>query len=564
VTVLMEPPQAVVWAEQAGPMSWIEPGPEPPPIDWPDPDLETQWWLGELEAAWAPQLATREAGWAVPGVWKEPDPLPRPEPSGDVKALAGAARRLAATDPTTLLPEQALVDLEALMRADELLRIARLNRWVDAHTRKLHRLDGEPGMNSWVRRRFDDAPWADIPVADNLRPYVHLRSEVSARRVSVEAAGLIGKALKKLRPHLDRDTGLIDGQPGDEVIAAVVGNVVPLVAGARLGLKDDDPLLLELLAKVEEVVAGPDSQLGKLEVAFILMGVHIPLRYLKAALDEQVDALLPSELEERAAKGQQTRNLRLDKNRAYGGGRISVEASDELYEYAEALLAAEVRRDPENPADTLAKTHQRTIHGEVVEPDDVEADGDVRFPRTRGQRLHDALLLMFQRYAAAGLAGSHDKAPVSITVTVSSENVERQPGALPAKGGSGRSLPASLVGRWWCDASVTALVVSTGLIPLGSTHEQRTLTAIERKASKVQHGHGCSGLRCCIPHDPLVTLVPHHVRSWAKFGKTSIEETIWAGPRLHDAIHRGKTVPLRNSRWLDQHGWAEPPVVVDY
>jgi hypothetical protein len=60
-----------------------------------------------------------------------------------------------------------------------------------------------------------------------------------------------------------------------------------------------------------------------------------------------------------------------------------VEASDELYEYAEALLAADVRRDPENPADTLAKAHQRTIQGEVLEPADVEADGDVRFPRTR-------------------------------------------------------------------------------------------------------------------------------------------------------------------------------------
>jgi hypothetical protein len=223
--------------------------------------------------------------------------------------LPGQPGGWGAADPTTLLPEQALVDLEALMRADELLRIARLNRWVDAHTRKLHRLDGEPGVNSWVRRRFDDAPRSDIPVADSLRPFVHLRSEVRARRVTVEAAGLIGKALKKLRPRLDHDTGLIDGLPGDEVIAAVVGNVVPLVAGAPLGLKDDDPLLLELLAEVEEIVASSDSQLGKLELAFSLMGVHIPLRYLKAALDEQVEALLPSELEERSEKGQQTRNL---------------------------------------------------------------------------------------------------------------------------------------------------------------------------------------------------------------------------------------------------------------
>jgi hypothetical protein len=50
----------------------------------------------------------------------------------------------------------------------------------------------------------------------------------------------------------------------------------------------------------------------------------------------------------------------------------------------------------------------------------------------------------------------------------------------------------------------------------------------------------------------------------AELGKASMEETIWACPRLHDAIHRGRTVPLRNGKWLDQHGWTEPPLVVDY
>ena len=88
----------------------------------------------------------------------------------------------------------------------------------------------------------------------------------------------------------------------------------------------------------------------------------------------------------------------------------------------------------------------------------------------------------------------------------------------PARQGR-RPLPAGLVGRWWCDASVTALAVSTGMIPRGITHEQRTRTAVERRASKIQHGNGCSGLRCCGRHDPLVTLVPHHVRSWAELGK---------------------------------------------
>jgi hypothetical protein len=562
MTLLLEPPVEVVWAEQAGPMGWIDPGPEPE--SWPvlEPDFETAHWLAELEASLAPPLAVE--GWAVPGVTA--DPPPRPAPSGDVKALAWAARRLEATDPATLSPEQALVDLEAMLHACELLRVARLTRLTDGHVRKLAALDDECSLQTWARRRFDDVPREDIATSELLRPYVHLRGQVRARVVTVEAARLVGRALKKLRPHVDRPDGLIDGQPGGPVIAAVVGNIVPLIAGSRLGLKDDDPLLISLLGCVEGSVSGSDSELGKLEVAFSLMGQHIPLRHLKAALDEQVDALLPTELEEKAEKARHTRNLRLDKERAFGGGRISVDADDELYELAETVLGAQGRRDPENPADTDAKqqARQRSLHGDALEDGDVEEEGDVRFPRTKGQRLHDALKLVFQQYLAAGLAGSHDKAPVAVTVTVPLENLENRPGALPAVGGSGRRLAASVVGRWWCDAGVTALVLTQGLIPLGITHEMRTLTAVERKALKVQHRSSCAGVRCCTPHDPLLSLTPHHVRSFAKFGKTSMEETIWACHRLHDAIHRGKTVPLRNGRWLNSEGWTDEPLLVDY
>ena len=439
------------------------------------------------------------------------------------------------------------------------------SRATDAHVRKLAQLDDEVSVQTWARHRYDDVPRADIKTSALLTPFVHLRGQVAAHLVTVAASDLVGKALKKLRPHLDRDDGLIDGQPAAEVIPAVVANIVRLISSARLGLRDDDPLLAELLAKVEEILAAPDSDLGKLEIAFSLMARYIPLRHLPGALAEQVDALLPTELEEKSERSRQTRDMRLDRERAFGGGRITVQATDELMELAETVLAAEVRRDPENPADTEAKREhrQRSLHGDVLDPDP-EGDGDVRFPRSRGQRLHDALLLVLQRYLAHGLAGTHNKAPVTVTVTLPIENLEKRPGALPAKSGNGRRLPVSLVGRWWCDASVTALVLNQGMIPLGITHEMRTIGGVERKASLIQHGRSCDGLRCCSPDDPLVTLVPHHLRSFAKFGKTSIEETIWACPRLHDAIHRGKTVPLRNGRWINADGDTSPPLTLNY
>ena len=531
-------------------MSWIEPGPEPPPQFEPLLDLETRERLAEIEA----YDAGPPIRWAVPGVTTTEQR--RPDPTPEVASFQVAVLRLEAVDPTTLSPEQALVDLEALMRTEETLRIARLTRMTDAHTRRLATLDNQPSLTSWVRRRFDDAPRGDIALSDKLRPYVHLRRLVKARTLGVEAAGLVGRALDRIKHHVDRPNGLIDGLPGPEVVTAIVGNVVTLISAARMGLADDDPLLIELFEQVEQINTSGDCELGKLETAFALMGRWIPLNLLKRALDEQVDAVLPNQLEQRGDKGSTTRDMRIDNYRAYGGGRISIDADDELMELAEAVVGSAARRDPDNPEDTDAKR--------VLRENDLEDDEDVRFPRTRGQRLHDAFKLVLQQYLAAGLAGTHDKAPVSVTVTVSRENVEGLPGALPAKGGSGRRLPRSLIRTWWCDASVTALVLSRGLIPLGITHEQRTLPARERKASKVQQGGVCSGLRCCSPHDPLTSLVPHHVRSWAKFGKTSIEETIWACDRLHDAIHRGKTVPLRNGRWLNQYGWAEEPPVADW
>ncbi|MDX6267660.1 MAG: hypothetical protein QOD70_2400, partial [Frankiales bacterium] len=474
--VVDEAPQWVLEQQEAGPSSWVDPV-EGEQAHWPpeEPGWEPTLFL-VAQPSWDPPVR-----WAIPGVFGDPVSTQRPAPSGDVAAFALAVERLEATDTAQLSPEQALVDLGALLETQVQLRVVQLRRMHDADVRKLAALDDEPSLRSWVRRRLDDAPLDDTTVAKNLRPFVHLRSELQARRVSVEAAALAAKALGKVGRHVDRADGLIDGQPGAEVIAAVVRNVVSLVAGARLGLKDDDPLLVGLTVKVEEAVSGSGGDLGKLEMAFALMAEHIPLQHLKKALEQQVDALLPSELERLEERGAQSRGLRLDKSRWQGGGRAVVNADDELYELLDTCLRAELSRDEENQTDTEAKRElrERNPHGEILVDGDVEAEHDVRFPRTREQRLHDALKKVLHRHVAAGLAGSHDKAPVAVTVVVSAEMVEGRPGALPAQSGSGRSLPASLVRRWWCDAKVTALLVSKGLVPVGMTHGSRTLTAAE-------------------------------------------------------------------------------------
>ena len=563
--LLLEPPVEVVWAESAGVMAvvfedcWESPG-----------CAEPSWEMAELLAAQRPEpVGDWRVDWAVPGVPRLGDAEPSgylPPPSREVVAYAEAVAGLERVDLAGVAPAQALADLAELLRVDELLRPVRLDRLTDAHTRKLAGLQDEVSVQTWARKRFDDVPREDIAMAGQLSAFPVLRAAVSGRRVSVEASRLVAKALRQLRRHVDRPDGLIDGQPATEVIPAVVGNVVPLVAAARMGLADDDPLLASLQTRIAAILtepgsgsgSGSGSDLDRLEAAFTLMAQHIALRHLKAALAEQVDALLPSCLEADADRARQRRGLRLDPEQR----RIQVRADDELYELTHTVLAAAARGDEQNPADTTAKRELRE------NPDfsgtELEGEEQVRFPRSREQRLHDALKLVLQRYLAAGLAGSRDKAPVAVTVTLPLEKLEKSAGALPAVGGSGRRLPASLVSRWWCDANNTGLVLSAGWIPLGQTHTQRTLTAAERRASQLQHGQACDGLRCCTPHDPLTTLVPHHVYSYATFGKTSMVETVWVCPRLHDAIHRGKTVLLRNGRWLNADGWADAPLNPDY
>ena len=460
--LLLEPPVEAVWTEQAGPMSWVEDvGWEPGPLE--EPRDELAHWLREWEASLAPSDDVADDGrvdWAVPGVprFGEPEPAVLPRPSAEVAGYAASVEALAVVDLSRVSPEQALADLEELLRVDALLRPVRLERMTDAHVRRLAGLQDEVSLQTWARKRFDDVPRDDISTAKELAPHVWLRNRLRAKAVTVEAARQVGRALKKLRRHVDREDGLIDGQPGTEVVNAVVGNVLPLVAQARMGLRDGEALLGELQAALRDIVDSADGELGKLEQAFTLMAEHIPLRHLRAALDQQLDAMLPGELEDDADRARQRRSLRLDP----GTRSIQVRPDDELYELAHTVLAAEVARDPENPADTEAKR-------ELRERGDVEAEGDVRFPRTREQRLHDGLKRVFENYLAAGLAGTRDKAPVAVTVTLPLEKLEKSVGALPAVGGSGRRLPASLVGRWWCDAAVTPLVLSAGWIPLGAS-----------------------------------------------------------------------------------------------
>ena len=563
--------------------AWVlEQAPEPDvvldPPDWPALSKEDLARLAvPVDCPCCVEPAPEPQWWPIPGVTWHDGPPPRPPASPRVAAVAAAISGLAGLDPFKSDELQAVVDVEALAGALSDLRICLLPFLSDAHGRRLHVRANQPTLGTWRARVFPDLPPADLTLAGRLRRLSALDAAVQDRRVSLDAGRRVAGALLALAPYVDRPDGLVDGQPGDPVIAAVVDNTVELVAGGRAGIPDDDPFLVELEALAVAIVDGGGSQLHQLEQAFTALAQHLHPDALPTALGQQRDALLPNELERRAQQQYERRSLRQEQRLDDLPGDVTITPDHELNELLWTLLHATATHDPDNPQDTragaaepvdrsdpdrqdpLLRDLQQDLQDALNDAEDDNRNAGVRLPRSKAQRLHDALKLILKQHLAAGLAGSTDKAPIAMSVTLPSSLIEDRPGALPGRGRSGTNLPKSLLRRWWSDATVTAYVLTRGLIPLGLVHAGRTLSATERTAAHLQRGGRCDGVDCCRPDDPLRTLTPHHLYGYATHGRTSLAETIMACPFLHHDIHHGKSVQLRDGRWIDQDGPTTPP-----
>jgi hypothetical protein len=557
-------------------------------------------------------LASVQAGWAVPGVWPDPAPVATAaaslEVGGLVERLLDTTALLETLNPTELPAGQALAESEAILTVLQRLRVQQLARLADVDVRGLYELRGYRSAATWLTQTQPDADTADVTMARRLPGQPVLDAAVHGGTVSLRAARQVQGALRECRPYVDRPDGLIDGQPGEPLIASLVGNVLDLVCRQHAGLDDDDPVALELDQRLGTILAEGGGQLHRLERAFTLMAEQLPAgEVLKAALDEQVYALVPNLLEQAQAKAEAKRAFRLTPTTT--GWKVSGELTAECGERLHAALSAEAHRDSTNPHDTASwdqlrtqaeregrelldvlvehealagphpdpwtpthssffdhttdpdaadhTDHDAADHTEGAAATSVGRDLPRRRPRSRNERLHDALNNLVSRYLSDGLGGTHDKVPVQITVVIPDGTVQCRPGALPGKGGSGRPLARSLLRRWWCDSHVTALLVSRGGKPLGIAHSGRTLTGAERKAVHVQFDQRCIGIGCCRGRpDPLTRLVPHHVYKYADDGITMLEETLLLCDTAHHDIHTGKkTLRLRDGRHVNEQGW---------
>ncbi len=526
-----------------------------------------------------PELVDRgpeAAGWAIPGVtWQQPSASPVPVGvTAAVRALQAAAAVVCAIDPTSLSAEQAMS----------------------------HTLRGFRSTTAWLRNAQPDADSSDAGLSRRLQGYQRLSTAVEGGELSLVAARKVVLALGRCRLHVDQLDERIDGQPGEQVIAAVVGHVVDLVCGCVLGMGEGDPRLLHLQIATQQIIAsgpaggdpagsgagpartGPAAagagQLDRLEAAFVLLAGHVPPSLLTSCLEDLVLAVVPSLLEDRAQRGRDNAGLSLQLKDDGSGWRLDADLDLQCGERLFTALRLEPQRDPAIRLDTAAAAALRAQGIDPWDPDtgalgtagsgDGTADSaggmdladraevsPLDWPRSRRQRMHDAFNALLGRYLEHGLGGSSQKVPVQVNVTLSAALIDDQPGARPAIADSGAAIPRRMLQRWWCDSRVTAYVLNRGGQALRAVHLGRTLTALERRAAAIEHRNRCAGVGCCRGGTDPTELVPHHLRRYADDGVTSLTDTILVCDVLHRDLHEGQQrVRLRNGRYLTEKGWV--------
>jgi len=471
--------------------------------------------------------------------------------SPDLRSLVAAAEAVASAIPGALPDVQALADTGALMRVIEQLNGALLVRLADVDLRKLHTLDGSPSTSTWAAAQGTSLDRESVTLARRMARYPTVADAVRDGGVPVAAAARISRALAKLRPLVDRPDGLIDGQPGDEVVTAVVNDgVLGAVCQALGGLADDDPRLTELADQLSEISCWPTSQLSRLEAAFVLLARSIPTGQLRDALALLVDALLPAELERRAVRGREQAGLVLRKKDDGSGWLISQGELDlECGELLHTVLTTMSAVDPDRPVDTEAWSRLRADGWQ--DDDELPTCGA---PRSRARRAHDALRLALRLLLDSGLTGSRDKVAPHISVTIGIDALHGEPGARPATGASGATLPLSLVRAWWCESAVSRFVLGLGRRVIETSHTERTLKAHERRAKHLETGGHCQGAGCT--RGPGHRLIPHHVHPWARSQATSLTDTVLFCEQTHAQLHQGQVIRLKDGRRLDAKGWV--------
>ncbi|WP_045318563.1 HNH endonuclease signature motif containing protein [Lentzea aerocolonigenes] len=164
-------------------------------------------------------------------------------------------------------------------------------------------------------------------------------------------------------------------------------------------------------------------------------------------------------------------------------------------------------------------------------PDTSEEGPDLR---SRPERDGDAFAELVNLMARADQLPDHGGEPVTLTVTMSYENLAEQVGAGMLD--NGERVPADQVRQLACNAGIIPLVLGANSQPMNIGRKTRSFPAGIRRVL-VARDRGCAFPGCFRPPRHCDA---HHIQHWADDGETSVENAVLLCRHHHTLIHQSE------------------------
>ena len=510
--------------------------------------------------------------------------------SEGVELLREAVERLLAESPTDLPGPAALARLRTLLACTEQLQAVQLSAVRDLDRRQLYALDAAGSARGWLRRQPGGQD-GQVTLARRLAQRPAVQAALTDARIGLRGATQLCTALEAVPTDLDDALVRAVVQDGiGRLLLEQTGGTPEHTTAATAVLAQRQADASVLAACCADPTAAPDA---RLEPAFVLLAERLSPGQLGAALRLLLQPLHPDGtdtpppdpyyLELRIlADGDVDRRGLLDPET---GHSLAAEIQRRLD--AARTAAAQARRtshpdtaDEDEAAPDLPDTDLPDTGLPDSDPlllwDQAMADADARAARratqpggdrgradrgpdapqrliSTGRRRHDALRDLLTD-AASAPPGEPPHAHLTVLATL--EAVEGRLGAPPAQllSVSGRSvhLRPETLQRLGCSSELDAVLLDAHGHPVGASSTRRMPNRRERRALRARWGPHCAVAGC-----PHTRTVPHHVIPWWLSGLTRLADLVPLCTSCHHDLHEGhRTLRLRDSRLIDDHGWV--------
>jgi hypothetical protein len=437
-------------------------------------------------------------------------------PVAPEQQLVDAVDALLSSPAVELAPAHALDRLGTVLTESERLAVVALDGVHVMDERELFALDGAGSTTGWLRAHRTGGDPRLRAFARRLQEHPGVREAVLSRRLGTDAAQLVCSALSEVPADVDEATlrgVVVDG--AQQVLTEMFGG-----SAAPGDIAELTALCTTALDQLSS------AAWDRLEPVFVFLAQKVPPAVLRRTLRDLVEGLVPAVLDEECTE---------QYDREYF----------DLQQVLDGRWHADGYLEPETGAALNAELDRR-MATEPHDPLDVQTTGKRR-AQALGSLARDG----------RGFEGASNTRPAAdICIVVRDQTLTDCPGALPARMSDGARLRLDTVRRLGCDGRLTAVVLDAYGRPVGASGTHRHATRRERRALEAQWG-GCAVDGC---NQPFARTRPHHVIPWWLSKITRLKDLAPVCEHHHHDIHEGgRTLQLRDGRYICPIGWADGP-----